>query len=852
VTNHVRAMVLAIEASQDLPPAAGGKALGLRDIARAGLPVPPAWVVLPGVGSRALSELAATLSARGMTRVAVRSSAVDEDGERYSFAGIHETALGVPLDGLGAAVAAVAASAQGARALAYRRQHGLPPPPTGCAVVVQEMVDAEWAGVAFGRGGGVLVEAVEGLGEVAVSGDATPETIELARDGDSWRLARRWPRRQAIALRSTPAGVDRVELTGARAELPQEVALKIAAGVAALEGARGAPLDVEWAVRGREVDFLQARPQSRPLVAGLPPGEVWTRTNVRELTPEIGSALGASVVLPPFEVYFRAFFRRMGVPLPERVPVLAVVAGRAVANERMFCGIGDALGVPRAWMQVLQGAAGEGTNALAPIDAWRLLRRLDVVLRLSGFAVGAERKARRHLAAMRVRREARAAAPPSSLSDAEVVARVRRITNGEVVEVLEHVNRVALAFNQNVSAAAMVLRAHPAPAALVARLLDPTLVSVTTRQLEEQVELARAMRRWEGASRFLGAIGPEHALKGHWRRTLTSELWDRVERWLDAYGHRGPFESELALPRVGEDLRLLASALRPLVLGPDEPESLAARRERRRADAAAAWAEAGRRCGRLARLRVRRPVRELGRFMLLREEVRSEWMRDWGQARRDLLELGRRLVARGRLELMDDAFHLAVDELERALREPEFDARSTVARQRARIAAWRRIEVPNRFTSEEAAAFARRGVTGPGAGTLLRGTAVSPGEVEGRACVLRSPGDEAKMRQGGILVAPATDPGWTPLFARAAGVVVELGGVMSHSATVAREYGLACVSNVDGAVERLRDGDLLHVDGTHGTVEVLQRAGRARHEHGDQPEADLAGLQVRVRAPPTA
>jgi pyruvate,water dikinase len=161
--------------------------------------------------------------------------------------------------------------------------------------------------------------------------------------------------------------------------------------------------------------------------------------------------------------------------------------------------------------------------------------------------------------------------------------------------------------------------------------------------------------------------------------------------------------------------------------------------------------------------------------MLLREDVRSEWMRDWGQARRDLLELGRRLVARGSLELVDDVFHLAIDEVERAVRDPTFDARSAVARQRAHIAAWRRIEVPNRFTSEEAAAFARRGVTIASPDTLLRGTAVSPGEVEARACVLRAPGDEAKMQYGGILVAPATDPGWTPLFARAAGIVVELG-----------------------------------------------------------------------------
>jgi hypothetical protein len=429
MTEQGNGAVLAIDSATELPRVAGGKALGLREIARAGLRVPLAWAVLPGAANGALEALAASLHGRGIARVAVRSSAADEDGERHSFAGIHETALGVALEGLGAAVASVAASAQAARALAYRRRHGLPPPSGPCAVVIQEMVDAEWAGVAFGRGEGVLVEAVEGLGEIAMNGDATPETIELVRDGASWHVVRRWPRRQAIALRLAPSGVERVELTGAGSELPERLAMEIASGVAALERARGAPLDVEWAARGEELAFIQARPQTRPLVAGLPPGEVWTRTNVRELAPEIGSALGASVVLKPFDVYFRAFYRKMGVALAEHVPVLAMVAGRAVANERMFCGIGDVLGVPRAWMQVLQGAAGEGTNALAPVDVWKLLRRLDVVLRLKAFAMGAERKARRQLVAMRIRREARAAAASSGLSDAEVVARVRRITS---------------------------------------------------------------------------------------------------------------------------------------------------------------------------------------------------------------------------------------------------------------------------------------------------------------------------------------------------------------------------------------------------------------------------------------
>ena len=820
---------LPIDALTELPEAAGGKAHGLRHILRAGLPVPPAWAVLPGAAHDALRALAASLAERGIARVAVRSSASDEDGGHHSFAGIHETALGVPVDRLGEAVAAVAASALSDRALSYRRQRGLPPPTESCAVVVQEMLDADWAGVAFGRGDGILVEAVEGLGEVAVNGDATPEAIELSRDGTSWRIGRRWPRRQAEALRSGPEGLARFPLRGARPELPAGLAVDIAAGVAALERARGVPLDVEWGAKAGRVAFLQARPQTRPLEEALKPGETWTRTNVSDTVPEVTSAITRAKFVAALDWLMHNVYRRIGLPLPPEVPLAAAVAGRVVFNEKALCHAADVLGIPRSWAQVIQGGAGAASNAYVRPDTRRLLRRLDVVVRMVVFAMGAERRARAHIRRLRARYDERAAVPLETLDDEALVARTAHgsALTSEIHESLVMVMRVAFAFQQAVSAGATALEAHPAPAALLARLLDPELVSVSTRQLEDLIELARALRAWEGGAAFLAEVGPEHAGRGHWQARLPAALWASVEVWLERYGHRGPYESDGALPRYADDLRLLATALRPLVRASEEPATAEARRARRRADAAAAWREVAEVHGRLVRLRVRGPVRRLGRLMLVREELRSAMILHTLLARRVVLELGRRLVARGRVDEPDDVFHLTLDELQRAVREPAFDVRGTVARERARVAAWRRIEVPVTFRSEDVASFPRRGAPPSGSDAVLHGTAVSPGEVIGPACVLRSPDDEAKMRTGGILVAPTTDPGWTPIFARAAGVVVELGGVMSHAATVAREYGLPCVSNVEGATWRLRDGDLLRVDGTHGKVEIVERADRA-------------------------
>ncbi len=701
------APVLPIDAGTELPAAAGGKAHGLRHILRAGLPVPPAWCALPGAGDGALRALADALAQRGIGRVAVRSSAADEDGGLNSFAGIHDTALAVPVGRLGEAVAAVATSALSDRARSYRRQRGLAPPGGPCAVVVQEMVDADWAGVAFGRDGAVLVEAVEGLGEVAVNGEATPEAIELVRDGPSWRIARRWPRHQAEALRAGPEGLSRVPLRGARPDLPAALAIDIAAGVTALERARGVPLDVEWAASAGRVAFLQARPQTRPLEDALPPGEAWTRTNASETVPEIASATARTFGVAALDRLMHEVYRRMGLPLPAGLPLAAAVAGRVVFNERVFFHLSDAIGVPRSWSQVIAGGPGSGSNAYVRPDTRKLLRHLGVVLRVARFGMGAERRARAHILSLRARRRERTAAPLETLGDEALVELAQRWVD-EIDETLLVVMRVAIAFQQEVSQGAMALEAHPAPAALLARLLDPELISVSTEQLEELVELARALRGWEGARAFLADIGEEHAERDHWRCRLPAPLFGRVETWLERYGHRGPYESDVSQPRYADDLRLLAAALRPLVAAAEEPEAREARRERRRSDAAAAWQEVAGVHGLLVRLRVRGPARRLGRLMLVREELRSAMMLHHHLARCISLELGRRLVGRGQIDAAADVAHLDWAELKRAARDPGFDARGAIARERARVAASRCRPRSAARTSRRFPAAARR------------------------------------------------------------------------------------------------------------------------------------------------
>jgi pyruvate,water dikinase len=820
-----RGRIEPISAEVDLPPEAGGKAQGLLLIARAGLPVPPAWVVLTGADPAEVASLGRSLEARGLRSVAVRSSAEDEDGVRASFAGVHDSQLAVPPSRLLQAVEAVAASAISQRAASYRRQLGLPRAARGCAVVVQEMVDADAAGVAFGRGPEeVGIEAVEGLGTAAVNGEATPELLILRSAAGAWAVARRQRRRQREALRAGPEGPVVVALPEERQRaelLSGDVAGEIAAGVRALEAAAGRPLDVEWAISSGRVAFLQARAQTRPLSADLPPGEGWTRANTRDIIPDLPCAFTRAHAVAALDRGARLTASSQGVRPDPSIPLAANVHGRVVFNERTFLAVGDALGLGdsfRAWVRSFAGGRG-GSNEVPAMDRAVLLRHPIIALRNYLWARSGEASAREYLIWLRGARGWRAT--DGQLDDAALLDRIR--TNPAIADTDRWVPIVAQLI---ASIAAGNMLARPLLGGLDAAAMLPELgaatgVSVSTRLVEDLVALAVRFKGWAGALTFLAAAPPDPE---GWRSALPSRIWFETLGWLRAYGHRGPFETDVSWPRYRDDLRLLSKALEPLVRSPETRVDTAQRRHERFRASETAWSAARAALDPRHGARLRRMLRALARKVELREELRAEIMFDNAEVRDLLVELGRRLAAAGRLDSPEEVFHLELADLSRAVADPGYEVRAAVKRELARRAAWRRVDVPNRFTTEEidampAHALAVGDVRGP-----LRGTAVSPGVAEAPVAVLRSPDEGDRMPTGAVLVAPATDPGWTPLFARAAAVVVEIGGLFSHAATVAREFGLPAVANVEGATDLLHDGEVVRVDGSRGVVEVVASA----------------------------
>lgn len=297
--------------------------------------------------------------------------------------------------------------------------------------------------------------------------------------------------------------------------------------------------------------------------------------------------------------------------------------------------------------------------------------------------------------------------------------------------------------------------------------------------------LAASARRDPHVAQTLRAMAPADALKEI--RASSPEFAAAIDGLLAANGHRGPGETELENPTFSDAPELLIDAIAKAML------------------ASGRRSESGRTGGRAAKL--------AARSMQLREQVRDAAMKMTHALRLAVRERGRRLTASGVLADPSDVFYLSFDELI----DPPPDARRLVRRRRAERERLHMIRLPlffnGRWEPETETPVPLR------PGESLEGLAASPGIVRGRVRILRSAHES--LQPGEILVAQVTDTGWTPLFSFVAAVVTDLGGMMSHAAVVAREYGVPSVVGTREATRRLADGRMVEVDGTTGVVRAL-------------------------------
>jgi phosphohistidine swiveling domain-containing protein len=312
----------------------------------------------------------------------------------------------------------------------------------------------------------------------------------------------------------------------------------------------------------------------------------------------------------------------------------------------------------------------------------------------------------------------------------------------------------------------------------------------------------------------------------------TQDFRRALHEFLRAFGHRAVCEGEFRNPCWREDPAQVVALIRNyLQSGLTPPADVRARQERVRREAGGCV----QRLSVVKRTVLEYLVERTRRSMALREQLKDLIVLRSDRARRIYAEVRARLVSRQQLSDPEDIYFLLCGEVAELLTgamQPGA-ARATIARRRQDFAWSEAVRVPKlqegvartlraavSITSSSDTSGSRR-VPGTPSGMRFTGTGVSPGKAEGRARVIFDPRSGSHIEPGEILVAPVTDAGWTPLFINAAGLVVDVGGLLSHGSVVAREYGLPAVVGVDRATAEIRTGDRIYLDGSAGVVVKL-------------------------------
>jgi pyruvate,water dikinase len=814
----------------------GGKGANLAHLLQAGLPVPSGCVLttqtltaylrqlhLPttltpeeirqqiraGAPSPAMHEALYTglrqLSPTP-TSWAVRSSAVAEDRVTASFAGMYESVLEVSEPDLWTAIQTCWASWWAAPALAYRQRLGDDDAEPHMAVVIQAMVPAQCAGVAFtaepmrGDRRRMVINAAAGLGVTVVSGIVEPEQYLLAKTPHVQVIDTRLLRPNASPL------------------LAENVVVSLGELCLRIEALYDQPQDIEWAWDGRQCWIVQSRPITT-LPSDPSADTVWTNANMKDVMPGLVSPFTWSLMRPQLEAGMRAQYAQMGFMVPPDCQIIRRFWGRPYFNMSLFQQAAYTLygTTPDKQITQLGGAALHGFTPSGTPSRWQRWRWLRNAWRFAKIANRARQAAPASFAA--VEQHWREALPQiAHLDRATMLQHLEGFADYTQPFLLQHLY-LTMAMSGNFSYLRELLsRIVPHRATeLVAELVTGLGEVSSAEQSYRLWDLSRLARQSTPVMAFLRTRAWDI-----WQEALTNTPFlPAWQAFLDTFGHRSLYEVEMANPRWREQPDYLFAVLAAYVeiesdTPPFDPQAQARRRqaaEREVVPQVAFW----------WRWWFRTVLRRTQEYSRLRENSKSHLVQLIDLGRGLALMAGRALTDAGLLLEPEAVFLLEIDEVKAALcgemSSPHL-ARLLRQRQleRQRYAA---LQPPGAFVGEQP--FYEQPLAEDG--MVWHGLPSSPGRVAGVARVVRTPQEGTRLQAGEILIAPSTDPGWTPLFLLAAGLVMETGGYLSHGAIVAREYGIPAVLNVPLATQCIPDGSQIVLDGGAGTVQLTPPCG---------------------------
>jgi rifampicin phosphotransferase len=750
---------------------------------------------------------------------AVRSSATAEDLPTASFAGQQDTYLNV----MGPAailqhVSRCWASLFTERAVTYRLRNGFDHRKVHMAVVVQQMVFPQAAGILFtadpvtGNRKVASVEASFGLGEALVSGLVNADVYKV-RDGEV--VAKTVATKQLAIHASPEGGTQEQAIEPERQEQPALTDAQVVRLVELgrrIEACFGRPQDIEWCLVDDDFQIVQSRPITTlfPIPAsGDEENHVYVSVGHQQMMTDPMKPLGLSVW-------------QLTTPRP-----------MSEAGGRLFVDVTQILGSPASRAGLLE-ALGKSDPLIR--DALEtVLDRGDFIPSLPDEGPGWAPPGGGHTA---IETDPAIVAELIARSQTSIAALKRdiRTKSGSalldfILADLQELKRIQFdPQSMQVIMAGMEatwwlndqLHAWLGEKNAADTLTQSVPNNVTSEMGLALLDVADAIRPHPEVVAFLQHVEDEGFLDELPKLAGGREARDAIRAWLDKYGMRGVGEIDITRPRWSER----PTTLVPILLGHIESFEPGAGERRFEQGRQQAWKKEQELLERLRALpdgqrkaeEAKRMIDRVRTFAGYREYPKYRMVSRYFVYKQALLEEAERLVKAGVFREKEDIFYLRFEEIQDVVRTNQVDDQ-LIRQRKDEFRSYRALTPPRVLTSDgEAVAGAYRREDLP-AGALV-GLPVSAGTIEGRARVILDM-VEADLEPGDILVTTYTDPSWTPLFVAIKGLVTEVGGLMTHGAVIAREYGLPAVVGVEHATRLIRDGQRIRVHGTDGYVEIL-------------------------------
>jgi phosphohistidine swiveling domain-containing protein len=777
--------------------------------------------------------------------IAVRSSATAEDLPEHSFAGQYDSYLGVSgLTGCIEAIKKCWASLWTQRAFEYRQQNVIDHLKVDMAVIVQELIDADTSGVIFtadpltGRRESIVIESCFGLGEALVCGKVTPDRFVYDRKKQkqqTWSISEK----KIEHVLDDNGTVKEQAISEARSKiltLNKKQIKRLAKLAEKAEAEFGRPQDIEWAIINNRIRLLQSRPITNlpmPKEKSWEERQVWSNIAAQEVLPDVVTPATLSMIQNLSETMFDPVLCEFCMERGTH-PFFSVLAGRVYFNANIWIAAIKALPINKDFDFSRDIGSEPGLRRIVEIEKTmtdddlpdlkhkklKLLMKLPLLILV--WLAYTIRKGQSIINRTKKINDKWQSIDPATLSIQQIASNCKDIT---------------LDFRDICSKAIYLFGVMAA---------FPMLETICSKWLPDEQQCAK---------RLLAGLGVmEDANSGLdlWRLAvsgdanpqlrdiiLSNDDWETIsvklkeiksgrkflvkwEEFMDRHGFHCRAELELFNPRWAETPDYILSLLRSYVgsIGKTEPLENHTKSEQQREQLV-------RKC----RRGLKNPIKRLLFNFLLaraqwgsvfRENIKCEIVRLIYNLRIMLLDFGQKLHDESLIQNSEDVFFLRLEELEPVTQgKAGFDVKKTIAERRAEYDHWQTVTPPGtivgrydpeKSTPEQYDTDAE----------VLKGLAVSAGDATGKARVILRADEQQQLLPGEILVAPFTDPGWTPYFVPAVAIVMDQGSLLSHGSIVAREYGIPAVVNVGYATKIIKTGQKIQVDGNQGVVKILE------------------------------